>query len=132
VGTAEVSERPRDIEHDGGAVVWREQSRIEAVVPRSGMWPTGSSFVHVIESPTLIVMGSGSYLKLLIVTLTVAESSDEQAANMRSMVVGDARDAARRSCVRFIWFGETVAMSDQPPTPISANSYPNYCRWSRR
>ena len=38
------------------------------------VWPTGSSFVQVIASPTLIVMGSGTYLKLLITALTVPSS----------------------------------------------------------
>ena len=49
------------------------------------VWPTGSSFVQVIASPTLIVMGSGANLKLLITALTVP-SSVELAGTVVSVV----------------------------------------------
>ena len=55
------------------------------------VWPTGSSFVHLIESPRLIVIGSGAYLEVLIVTPAVTGSSGEQAGNVKRTVASTGR-----------------------------------------
>ena len=50
------------------------------------VWPTGSTFVHVTEPPTSTVIGSGSNLKLLMVTSPAPESSIEVAVEDSAVV----------------------------------------------